>query len=86
MPQLLEGGRIQYLVSLRSALMIDITIYINVSYGNVSQVADYLSEITMSLLAAAKNKNPQVNIARSFNQALIFAVFSSDLLLTLLSP
>ena len=33
----------------------------------VAQVADYLSEITMSLLAAAKNKNPQVHFAGFFS-------------------
>jgi hypothetical protein len=45
-PQLLEGGRIQYLV------------------------ADYLSEITMSLLAAAKNKNPQLGFTPDFVESI----------------
>merc|ERR1712038_951778 len=45
-PQLLEGGRIQYLV------------------------AGYLSEITMSLLAAAKNKNPQLGFTPDFVESI----------------
>jgi len=45
-PQLLEGGRIQYLV------------------------ADYLSEITMSLLAAAKNKNHQLGFTPDFVESI----------------
>jgi len=45
-PQLLEGGRIQYLV------------------------ADYLSEITMSLLVAARSKNPQLGFTPDFVESI----------------
>ena len=73
MPQLLEGGRIQYLVS-RNFLLV-----INIKKSNledqISKVADYLSEITMSLLAAAKNKNPQVDDPGYSSRLALFCFF-----------
>jgi len=45
-PQLLEGGDIQYLV------------------------CDYLSEVTMSLLVAARNKNPQLGFTPDFVESI----------------
>ncbi|XP_023335725.1 uncharacterized protein LOC111706988 [Eurytemora carolleeae] len=45
-PQLLQGGNIQYLV------------------------CDYLSEITMSLLAAARSKNPQLGFTPDFVESI----------------
>ena len=46
MPQLLEGGKLQYLVG------------------------DYLSEVTMSLLVAVRNKNPQLGFAPDFVESI----------------
>ena len=65
-PQLIYGGNIQ-VRSIRSACCSSVTMMCPVHYSTLQYlVSDYLSEITMSLLAAVRNKRPELGFCPDF--------------------
>jgi hypothetical protein len=62
-PQLLEGGKLQVQCT---ALLCTALHFVPAQY----LVADYLSEVTMSLLAAVKSKNPAAGFTPDFLESI----------------